>query len=406
MTHDRSTHGASTHNAAEPRRIYLDNAATSWPKPEGVYQAVDDYLRNVGAPAGRGGYAEAVEVGSLVADTRRQIARLLGVDDPRRVIFGLNGTDALNLAIHGLLADGDHVVTTDVEHNSVLRPLAAWEQAGRITVTRVPCDERGVVDPDAVGDALKKKTRLLAVSHASNVTGALQDVAAIARRAHEAGALVLCDAAQTVGHVEVDMTALGVDLLAASGHKGLLGPLGTGVLALAGHVPPRLASVRQGGTGTESESENQPDALPSKYEAGNLNVAGIVGLRAGVTYLAERGIANVAQHGQQLTERLLTGLAEISAVRVVGPREAGARVPLVSIVVEGYDPQEMALALDASHRVQVRAGLHCAPRVHERLATLAGGGTVRFSLGPFTTVEDIETACRAVAELAASPMTH
>jgi cysteine desulfurase family protein len=406
MTHDTSTRGASTDNAAEPRRVYLDNAATSWPKPEGVYQAVDDYLRNVGAPAGRAGYAEAVEVGSLVADARRQIARLLGVDDPRRVIFGLNGTDALNLAIHGLLADGDHVVTTDVEHNSVLRPLAAWELTRRITVTRVPCDDRGVVDPAAIGQALKQKTRLVAVSHASNVTGAVQDVAAIARLAHDAGALVLCDAAQTVGHVAVDMAALGVDLLAASGHKGLLGPLGTGVLAIAAHVPSQLASVRQGGTGTESESELQPDALPSKYESGNLNVAGIAGLRAGIAYLAERGIANIAEHGRQLTDLLLTGLAEIAAVRVVGPRESAARVPLVSIVVEGYDPQEMALALDASCRVQVRAGLHCAPRVHERVGALAGGGTVRLSLGPFTTAEDIEIACRAVADLAASPMTH
>lgn len=406
MTHNTSTRGPATDRAAAPRRVYLDNAATSWPKPEAVYQAVDDYLRHNGAPAGRGGYAEAAQVGSLVADARRRIADLLGLDDSRRVIFGLNGTDALNLAIHGLLADGDHVVTTDVEHNSVLRPLAAWEQAGRITVTRVPCDERGVVDPAAVGQALKKKTRLVAVSHASNVTGAVQDVAAIARLAHDAGALVLCDAAQTVGHFDVDIAALGVDLLAASGHKGLLGPLGTGVLTFAAHVPAQLASVRQGGTGTESESERQPESLPSKYESGNLNVAGIAGLRAGVAYLAERGIANVAEHGRQLTERLLQGLAEIQGVRIVGPREAGARVPLVSIVVEGYDPQEVALALDASCRVQVRAGLHCAPRVHDRLGTLASGGTVRFSLGPFTTAEDIEIACRAVAELAASPLTH
>lgn len=391
MSHDTS-----------PRRIYLDNAATSWPKPDEVYVAVDRYQRELGAPAGRSGYTEAAMVSQAVADARLQLARLLGVGDAARVIFTANGSDSLNLAIHGLLGDGDHVVTSVIEHNSVLRPLAHWQDAGRISVTHVACDQYGAVDPDAVRTAMRPQTRLVVISHASNVTGALQPIEEIARVAHAAGALVLCDAAQSAGHMPLDMQALAVDLLATSGHKGLLGPLGTGVLALAPGIAEQLRSVRQGGTGTNSESARQPDELPSKYETGNLNVPGILGLGAGVDYLRRRGLEAIQAHGQSLVERLLAGLREISGLRVLGPTTALARVPLVSIVVEGYDPQEMALGLDAVYRIQVRAGLHCAGLMHEALRTHKTGGTVRFSLGAFNTEQDVDEAVRAVAEIVAS----
>ncbi len=385
--------------AAELSRIYLDNAATSWPKPPAVYEAVDDYQRRLGAPAGRSGYAEASEVSGRIEAARRRIANLLGLADANHLVFTFNGTDSLNIVLHGLLQRGDHVVSTVVEHNSVLRPLADLTRCD-VTATYVGCSDVGIVEPDAVRAALRPNTRLVAVAHASNVTGALQPVAQISRIARDHGALVLCDAAQTVGHLSVDIHQLGVDFLAASGHKGLLGPLGTGILAIRPEISGELRSVRQGGTGTQSEG-GQPEDLPAKFESGNLNVPGILGLDAGARYLTERGLADVDRHGRQLCQQLLAGLGEISGVRIFGPTDAQDRVPLVSMVCNGYDPQEMALALDAACRIQVRAGLHCAPRVHEAMGTLASGGTLRFSLGPFNTSAEIDSAIRAVAELMA-----
>jgi cysteine desulfurase family protein len=387
-----------------PPRTYFDNAATSWPKPEAVYQAVDRYQREVGAPAGRSGYAEAVHVAREVAAARQAVARLLGADDPSRVIFTLNGTDALNLALHGLLRAGDHVVTSVLEHNSVLRPLRHLEQAGTIRVTRVPCDATGVVDPEAISGAVERDTRVVALVHASNVSGTIQPIEEAGRIAHDHGALLLVDAAQSLGQVPIDVARLPIDLVAAPGHKGLLGPLGTGVLWVAPGVENHLASVRQGGTGSRSEVDLQPEELPDKYEAGNLNVPGLVGLRHGVEWLLKRGVDMVRAHHQALTDRLLAGVQAISGVQIVGPAEAERRVGVVSLRVEGYDPQEVAAALDAGWLVQVRAGLHCAPLAHRALGTLATGGTVRFSIGPFTTDEDVDTAVLALQELTSGSM--
>jgi cysteine desulfurase / selenocysteine lyase len=386
----------------ERPRIYLDNAATSWPKPEAVYRAVNHYQRELGAPAGRSGYAEGVAVSRMVENARTQVARFVGLDDPSRLIFTSGGTDSLNLAIHGLLRGDDHVVVSAAEHNSVLRPLAELEAAGKIEVTRVPCDGQGVVDPSDIRQAIRPATRLVAVCHASNVTGAVEPVAEIARIAKAAGALVLCDAAQSVGHMKVDLEELGVDFLAASGHKGLLGPLGTGLLAIAAGVAPMLESVRQGGTGTSSESIRQPDTLPSKFEAGSPNVPGIVGLAAGIGFLLEQGLSELENAAAKLTAKLIGGFEAIGSVRVWGPTSSDARAPLVSITLEGYDPQEVALSLDAAHRIQVRPGLHCAPAMHEALGTSKFGGTVRFSLGAFTTEAEVDAAVAAVAEMVAS----
>ncbi|MBI3838948.1 MAG: aminotransferase class V-fold PLP-dependent enzyme, partial [Planctomycetia bacterium] len=356
-------------NASDKPRIYLDNAATSWPKPESVYSAVDNYLRNLGAPAGRSGYAEAIGVSQAVETTRRQIAGMLGLADPTHLIFTANGTDSLNLVIHGLLGRGDHVITSVVEHNSVLRPLRELEDAGQITVTRVGCGSSGVVDPQDVRAAIRPSTRLVALCHASNVTGAVQPIAEVGRIAREAGVLVLCDAAQTVGHMPLDMRSLHVDFLAASGHKGLLGPLGTGVLAIRPDAAHRLRSVRQGGTGTQSDETRQPDDLPAKFESGNLNVPGILGLGAAAGFLSQRGLSTIHDEGTALTARLLDGFRGVIGLRVRGPSTAVQRVPLVSITLEGYDPQEIALSLDAVYRIQVRPGLHCAPAMHQTLGT-------------------------------------
>ncbi len=383
-------------------RIYLDNAATSWPKPPGVYEAVEHFQRDLGAPAGRGAYRHANEVERLLNDARHRIAQLINADDPRRVIFTFNGTDSLNLALHGILRPGDHVVTTVLEHNSVLRPLRWLEEHRDVAVTRIPSDAAGVVDPDEVRRAIRPNTRLVAAIHVSNVTGAIQPVEEICEIAHAAGALTLVDAAQSLGHLPIDVQAAGTDLLAAPGHKGLLGPLGTGVLFVASGVETQLAPLRQGGTGTHSEEDRQPDSLPDKFEAGNHNMAGIAGLCASVSYLQKRGVNEIRRHEQQLTKRLLDGLREIAGVTILGPANAERQLGVVSVTLDGYDPQEVAAMLDASHGVQVRAGMHCAPLAHRALGTAALGGTIRFSPGALNSETAVEVAIESLAEIAST----
>lgn len=383
-------------------RIYLDNAATSWPKPATVYDAIDRYQRFNGAPAGRGAYGEAVEVERLVDDARRRVAILMGTSDPQRIIFTSNGTDSLNLAIHGLLRTGDHVVTTVCEHNSVLRPLRELEKVAGLTVTRVQCGADGIVEPTAIEAAIKSTTKLIVLTHASNVTGAIQPAEEVGAIAKSHGVRFLVDAAQSIGHIPVLAQQLGADLIAAPGHKGLLGPLGTGVLYMAPEIEKLLRSTRQGGTGTVSTNDWQPDTLPDKYESGNHNVPGIVGLEAALAYLADRGVDDIRQHEQRLTSRLLDGFRSLDDVTIYGPQDASRQLGVVSIAIDGYDPQEVATMLEASYVVQVRSGFHCAPRMHSSLGTPLRGGTIRFSLGAFTTSEQIDHAIHAVGEIAAA----
>lgn len=379
-------------------RIYLDNAATSWPKPEAVYVAVDRYLRDVGAAAGRGVYTEATEAARLVDSARRCVARLIGAAEAASVVFTANGSDALNLAIHGLLGPGDHAICTDAEHNSVLRPMRACQDANGVDITHIPCSPEGLVDAEDIRRALRPNTRLVAMLHASNVTGGIQPAAEVGSICREHGALFLLDAAQSVGHVPISVEELRVDLLAAPGHKGLLGPLGTGLLYIRPGVETHLRPLKQGGTGSDSESDLQPAKLPDKYESGNLNVAGIAGLAAGIEWLAQQGLTAVREHELALTRQLRDGLNEIAGVTIYGPSDVSGGVGVVSVTVEGYDPQEVAALLDAAFHVQVRAGLHCAPRIHQAMGTFDRGGTVRFSVGPFTTADDVATAVRAVRE--------
>jgi len=382
-------------------RIYLDNAATTWPKPETVWQAVDDYQRQLGAPAGRSAYHEAAEVERLIGQCRQQLAALLGADGPQRIVFTLNGTDSLNQAIHGVLRPGDHVITSVCEHNSVLRPLRHWQDHGDVRVTYVRSDGSGYINPDDVRQAIQPRTRLIALVHASNVTGAVQRLADVGRMAREAGVLFLVDAAQSLGHVPIDVTQMHCDLLAAPGHKGLLGPLGTGALYFAPGVEQQLVPTRQGGTGTRSDEDIQPTSIPDRYESGNLNVAGIVGLNAGVAEVQRRGLDAIGEHERQLTERLLAGLAEIRGVTLYGPRsyEPGRRVGVVSFNLNGFEPQELAALLDSTRSIQVRAGIHCAPRMHQALGT-SPRGTVRFSVGMFNTMEDLDAAVEVLREIA------
>jgi cysteine desulfurase family protein len=383
-------------------RIYLDNAATSWPKPECVYQAVDRYQRELGAPASRSGYTEAGEVNRLVEQARMAVARILGVKEASCIAFCHNGTDALNAAIHGALHQGGHAVTSDAEHNSVLRPLALLAAQGRITLAHVPCDSTGRIDPAEVRRALRRDTRLVAIQHASNVSGAIQPIAEVGETVRTHGALFLVDAAQTLGHLPFAAEDLQCDLLAAPGHKGLLGPLGTGILYVRQGVEIQVQSFRQGGTGTNSESDEHPGEMPAKFEAGNLNVPGIVGLRAGCEFILERGIANLHNAISKLAEQFRNSLHGIEGVEVYGPDDANARVGVVSLNLQGYDPQDVAASLDTAYRIQVRAGLHCAARIHRALGTRERGGTVRFSVGPFNTADEIAVASDAVREIAAA----
>ena len=381
-------------------RIYLDNAATTWPKPESVYAAVDRYQREIGAPNGRSGYREAIEANAIVERARQGVAELMGADDPLQIVFGSNGTDVLNLAIRGVVRPGDHVVTTVCDHNSVLRPLRALGEQAGVEVSYVPCNAEGLVSPDEVRAALRPNTRLVAVVHASNVTGAIQPIEAIGRIVREHGALFLVDAAQSLGHVPLDVSQFEVDLVAAPGHKGLLGPLGTGVLYIRLGVERELNPLRYGGTGSRSDEDRQPDELPDKYEPGNHNLPGLAGLVAACEFLARKSIAAIHAHQTALTARLLGRLQEITGCTVHGPQTTAQRTSVVSITVDGYDPQELAAVLEASHRIQCRAGLHCAPRMHEALGTTAGGGTLRISPGYSTTLDEIDLVATALEEVA------
>ncbi len=383
--------------------IYLDNAATSFPKPPAVGARVATYLAESGAPAGRGGSRRAVEVGRVIEQCRADLARLFHAPDPRQVVLTLNGTDSLNTAILGLCRPGDHVVSSTWDHNSVLRPLKHLQTSRGVDVTLLEPDDQGLISPDALRAALRPHTRLVALQHANNVIGVIQPLAELAAVTRERGAFFLVDAAQTAGHVELDLSATPIDLLATSGHKGLLGPLGTGVLVLAARVVDDLPPARFGGTGTQSELDVQPTSSPEKYESGNHNVPGLVGLAAALEWGRINPLVARRQHEIELTNRLWEGLAAVPGIQRYGANPAVVpRVGIVSLSVEGYSPQDLATILDEHFDIAARAGLHCAPGVHRTLGTITQGGTLRLSVGPFTTVAEIDQVLAALRSIAAT----
>ena len=379
--------------------IYLDNAATSWPKPEIVYETLANFLRTAGANPGRGNHIMASRAAATIDETRLRLARLLGVSDPRRVIFASNATDALNMAIKGILKPGDHAVTTTMEHNSVRRPLHALEASG-VSVTKVAADREGFVAAGDIERALRPETRLIVMTHASNVNGAIQPVADVAQIAHDRGVLLLVDAAQTVGAMPVTMDGIGADLLAFPGHKGLLGPTGTGGLVLGPRIGlDDLATTREGGTGGNSEEDVQPLELPGRYEAGTVNTVGIAALGAALEVLADTGVDAVQAHEREITSRLIDGLNEIPGVQLLSPEDARRRAAVVSFVVDGWEPADFGAALDSSFEIACRTGLHCAPDACAALGTFPYG-TIRLSPGFYTTNDEIDQVIGAVAELA------
>lgn len=371
-------------------RTYLDNAATSWPKPEGVMTAMDRYHRELGVAAGRGATRAASEVDSVIARCRLRAANLLGAESSDRIIFTFNGTDSLNFALHGVLKASDHVIASTLEHNSVLRPLSELRQRLGIETTLIAPESNGRVEPTKFREALRPNTRLIALLHASNVTGIVQPIEDVGIIAKQAGALMLVDAAQTAGHRPINVSDLPLDLLACPGHKGLLGPLGTGLLYLRPGIEQHVASFRQGGTGSASEDDHQPDQLPDKYESGNHNVPGLFGLEAALNWVQEKQVATIQQHEQLLRRALLDQLSGVSNVTLFGDEVADEQaVGVVSLAVEGFDPQDLAAILDADFDIQTRAGLHCAPGAHRSLGTLETGGTLRVSVGASTTLLEV-----------------
>ena len=376
--------------------IYLDNAATSFPKPEAVYQALDRFARTELANPGRAGYKMALAAEHALDDCRHLLNQFFHGEGPERFVFTLNCTDALNMAFKGVLAEGDHVITTDLEHNSVSRPLRAMELAGRISLTRLKADSGGTIDSAAIQKAITPRTRLIAQTHASNVLGTVQPIAEIGRIVRERNLLFLVDAAQTAGVIDIDVQAMNIDLLAFPGHKSLMGPTGTGAL----YVGPRakVGAWREGGTGGDSSSETQPREFPYFLEGGTPNVLGVAGLAAGIKYVTEQGTQRIHAHEMELTQRLWNRLEEIGGYEIFGHQDLSQHVGTLSFRSESLPAAELGGILDQAFDVAVRPGLHCAPYIHLSLGTFPDG-TVRVSPGAFNTREDIDHLVRALAEI-------
>lgn len=379
------------------RLIYLDNAATSYPKPPQVVEAVSRYLRGAGSPV-RSSHRMSLEASRSIHCARERVAELVGLDDPLRVIFTANATAAINIALQGVLAPGDHVVTTSVEHNSVMRPLRMLEHSG-VDVTVVECTEDGLATCDCIADALRPNTTVVVMTHASNVLGAIQPLAEVGELCRRKGVVMCVDAAQTLGAVPIGVEREGLDLLAFSGHKSLYGPQGTGGLVLGrGFDVSRLRPLMYGGTGSRSESEEQPDFLPDMLESGTANGPGLAGLAEGMGFVLSTGVDEIRRQESALTHRLMNGLSSIPGVTVYGPSSTSARSAVVSFRIDGLDPSEAAFRFDNEYGIMCRAGLHCSPAAHRTAGTFPEG-TIRFGIGYFNTVEDIDIAIEATRAL-------
>lgn len=374
--------------------LFLDNAATSFPKPDSVYRAMDAAMREVGVAPGRGGYRQSLAAARIVFEARSALAAFFGVSDSSRLIFTHSATESLNLAVNGLLKPGDHVISSTMEHNALVRPLHLARNRG-VEVTFVQANREGVISERDIACALRPNTRLIALAHCSNVTGTVQPIGEIARIARQGGALLLIDAAQTAGYFPLDIGLMGIDLLAVPGHKGLYGPPGTGLLAIAEGVT--LEPLLVGGTGGNASSIYQPEVLPERFESGTINTPAIAGLKAGLDFLLETGLDVVRAKGKLLVQQLLEGLRASSGVTVYGPAQ-GERGAAVSFTMAGHDPATLGFLLDRSYDISVRVGLHCAPDVHRTIGSYPEG-TVRVSPGFFTSHEDIAFFLKALHEL-------
>jgi cysteine desulfurase family protein len=380
------------------RLIYLDNGATSFPKPQEVYEFMDRFYRNFGVNPGRSGYDLCLEAGAVVEETRKELTRFFNGTDPNRLCFSYNSTDALNLIIFGLLRKGDHAVTTTIEHNSVLRPLYHLFKTEGVEVDYVPFDSRGFVDPDDFPRRFKANTRLVVVNHASNVIGTVQPVKEIGRHCRERGIPLAIDSSQSAGKIPIDIEAMNIDVVAFTGHKSLLGPTGIGGLYVREGV--EIRHTRAGGTGVRSAQRTHLDEYPYRLEYGTPNTIGIAGLQAGLRWILKQGLDSLHRHEMKLTTRLRDGLKTIEGVTLYAQEDLSGHISILLFNVDGLDAADTATMLDVDHNIACRSGLHCAPLVHEQLGTDKIHGAVRFGVGPFNTEDQIEKAIQAVKEIA------
>lgn len=378
--------------------IYLDNGATSYPKPDEVYTFMDSFYRNSGVNPGRSGYDLCLETGALVDTTRKMLAGFFNGSDPNRLCFSYNATDALNLIIFGLLEKGDHAITTTLEHNSVLRPLYHQSKLNGVAVDYVPFDTNGFVDPDDIRKKIKANTRLVIVNHVSNVIGTLQPVEAIGRICRERGVPLAIDASQSAGKVPIDIEKLHIDVVAFTGHKSLLGPTGIGGLYVREGID--IRHTRAGGTGVRSADRMHLNEYPYRLEYGTGNVVGIAGLHAALKWITERGMDQIHQHEMELTRMLRDGLRELEGVSLHCQEDLTNHISVLSFNIDGMEALNTGTLLDGDHNIACRTGLHCSPLVHEQLGTAQIGGSVRVGIGPFNTEDHIRTAIEAVAEIA------
>ncbi|MCR1899257.1 aminotransferase class V-fold PLP-dependent enzyme [Irregularibacter muris] len=375
--------------------IYFDNAATTFPKPERVYEEMERVMRSCANP-GRAGHKMALESGRMIYKTRELLAKLFKIQNPMQIIFTYNATDALNLGIKGFLKKGHHVITTSMEHNSVIRPLKVLEKKDIIELTIVKGDPQGNVDVEDIERAIKTNTQMIITTHASNVVGTLLPIAKIGAIAKKHEIIYMVDAAQSAGVYPIDVEKMNIDMLAFPGHKSLMGPQGIGGLYIKEGL--FVESLREGGTGSQSESLIQPDMLPDRYESGTPNTIGIAGLGAGVKFLLEEGMDRIREHEEMLTQRFIDGVKEIEAVKVYGTQGAKKQAAVVSINMGQRDTSEISFILDHKYDIACRSGLHCSPLAHKTLGTFEQG-TLRFSMGYFNTKEEVDEVISALKEI-------
>jgi cysteine desulfurase / selenocysteine lyase len=378
--------------------IYLDNSATTFPKPEIVYHFMESFYRKYGVNPGRSGFDAAIHTEEMVHGTRKLLTDLFNGDDPNRLTFSYNASDSLNIILQGLAEKGDHVVTTMLEHNSVLRPLYHLTMDGLIEVTYVPFDNKGYVHPDDIRKAIRKNTKMVVVNHCSNVIGTIQPVAEIGKICKELGVFFILDASQSAGIISIDMKSMGIDVLVFTGHKCLMGPTGIGGSYVMENVPVRL--TRYGGTGVRSAQKTHPEEFPYRLECGTLNILGIAGINAGVRWITGQGMENLHSREIYLWNKLRKGLQEISHVTTYCAEDPVNQNAVLSFNIDGFESVKVGTMLDFDYNIACRTGLQCAPMVHQALGTDKILGTVRLSIGPFNTDNHIEKTIQAVAEIA------
>jgi len=380
--------------------IYLDNGATSFPKPEEVYEFMDTFYRNYGVNPGRSGYDLCLEAGEIVENTRKMLTNFFNGDDPNRLCFSYNSTDALNLIINGMLKEGDHAITTTLDHNSVIRPLYHQYKFNGVEVDYIPFDSKGFVDPDDFTKKIKKNTKLVIVNHASNVIGTIQPVKEIGRLCKERGIPFAVDSSQSAGKIPVDIKELNIDVVAFTGHKSLLGPTGIGGLYVSEGI--EIRHTRAGGTGVRSAVPTHLYEYPYRLEYGTPNTVGIAGLYAGLNWIEKKGLANLHKNEMKLTTMLRDGLKDIENVTMYCQDDMTNHISILPFNIDGLEALNTGTILDVDYNIATRTGLHCAPLTHKQLGTIDIHGAVRFGIGPFNTEEHIKTAINAVKEIAFS----